>query len=83
MDIEKLIEQIATILAVDKKTININSSITNTRGWDSYTHLHLIIELSIIYDFDITATVISNLISIEAICKYIKQIKNIIPEEKA
>ena len=71
---EELLEHISTILKIDKNSISTNSSITNTPGWDSYTHLKLIIELSIIYNFNVTATLISNLISFEALYTYLEQI---------
>lgn len=51
--------------------ININSNKTNTKKWDSLTHLNLIIELENAFDLSFTMEEMEKMISVNTIIEII------------
>lgn len=69
----ELFSVLATVFGVEKEKINIDSTIRNTDGWTSYTHLKMLIELSAIYGFEISPSIISTLVTVDEIYRFINE----------
>ena len=69
---DSLLTLIAKILKIKKTRININSSITSIKQWDSVNHINIIIEIERKFKKKINPDIASELTSIKKIKKFLK-----------
>ena len=64
---QKIVNSVAQIASIDVKLLNIESQVGSVGGWDSITHLSLMVSLGQEFNFEVDATVLSDVQSIKDI----------------
>lgn len=71
MDIDKLFLDIATFFSIDVELINEATVASDIEGWDSLSHVMLLLELESTYDLEFSPSEIANLKNVGDFYKFI------------
>jgi acyl carrier protein len=69
---QKIIASVAEVASIDAKLLGLDSQAGSVEGWDSITHLSLMVSLGQEFDFEVDATVLSDVQSIKDIADLIQ-----------
>jgi acyl carrier protein len=71
---DRVRQVMADVFSLDAAEIAEDASIETVTGWDSLAHLELMMELEIVFGVQIPASVMPDLLSVEAIEDYLAEL---------
>jgi acyl carrier protein len=71
---KKIIDSVAEIASIDLKLLNLDSQVGSVEGWDSISHLSIMVSLGLEFDFEVDSTILSDVQTIKDIVHLIQNL---------